>query len=304
MNKFDELVKKSLAQAEADALDQDISYNNFSRRLNSGSSEPNRIPTLHPFRRYAAVAACSFALIAAISFGSSSTVRAMAQDAVNSVKMLFVPEVIDNKVEIVQKASNELLITQSCSSSTFLSDAEISDKIGYKVSYPSKLSDFQLSSKSIGVVLGKQVTYDQGNALVPQIQSAILDDSALDKLSEYSPYRTASACYSKDGLDLFICIDKLNEPFTAPSDETTESVKIGDIEGKWFKSDVPEYPIVTENGMSKNDFTQKPQITDKTFLFWENNGIRYNLFTIIDGANISKEDAVKIASEFMSAQAK
>ncbi|HEX3044702.1 MAG TPA: hypothetical protein VHY08_08090, partial [Bacillota bacterium] len=66
----------------------------------------------------------------------SKDVRVMATELYNAVKTIFVVEGTADNYQVVEKPVEDQLFTHGVSQETQLSDSEISQKVGYHVSFP------------------------------------------------------------------------------------------------------------------------------------------------------------------------
>lgn len=254
------------------------------------------------FKKTVVISMCCLMCLTTILFSSSSSVRAAALNAIDNIKSIFVVEYSGDDLMVVQKPTNEVKFSPSVGTTTFKSDAELEELLGYKVIHPQVLNkNYKLRNRSVAVGLRKEIPYDLSIKMQQQILKAVDNQDEFSKLSEYSPFRFASSFYDKENISIYIC--------TSPSFGTCgnypekEEIKIGDIKGYWCKYKYPDYAHIEVDGMGQSDFSTKPTIKERYILEWINNDIFYSLSTLKD-STISKEEAIKIAKEFQAAQPK
>ena len=302
MDDLDILLKNVLSD-EVKYSEQDIDKNFFKlkNQLISQNSK-NRFNTFSyiNIKKFSVILVCCLICTTAILISSSSTVRAAALDAIDSIKYIFVAEYSGEDVKVVQKPTSEVKFVPSVWTTTFKSDVEVGELVGYKIVFPKTLDKvFILDNRALGVTLDKELPYDFIPKLQQQMIQACNNEEEFTKLSKYSPYRSFSGNYKKDDLTIFINSSPILGDFSSNSEN--EEVKIGDIKGFWCKYKYPNYPVIDKDGIGQSDFSVKPNIKYDYNLNWVNNNIQYSLSATLEGS-LSKEEAIKIATEFQAAQ--
>lgn len=301
MEEFDVLLKDVLEE-NVHPSEQDIEKNFLELKMNLVDSESRknyfeRFRYIN-FKKTATVSICSLLCATAILIGSSSKVRAATLSALDSIKSIFVVEGTGKDAKIVQKSTSEDIFITSNGQNTLKSDAELGKILGYKIKYPNKLAGgFELQCRALHVVLGKKLSYDSIPQIMPPFGKAVEKQEEFSKLADYSPFRTVSGSYKKGDTHISIFAEPEEQLSAAYNSPEKEEVEIGEIKGFWYEFIYPEYPY--KNGTS--DMSVKPVLKDTFSLYWVNNGIRYSLSPLV-GDKLSKEEAIKIASDFQAAQ--
>ncbi len=304
MNEFDLLIKNSINdQICPDNIDVDKSYSDLEAKLLN--SEGSKIKTYRfnyiNFKKTVAISMCSLLCVCTVLISTSATIRAVALNALDTVKMIFVQD--DNTGEIVQKPASEVYLNYNIGANTNLDDSEISKKVGYKISYPKQVGDAILSYKSL-VVRCKNVPYNLDTKTYQMMLKAVENNDVLSKLSEYKPVRFTLGTYVKDNSSVAIATSPAkNLKFDPDKNTTVEEVNIGDIKGMWIKSTEPLYPLKRDiHDMTSYDLTSKPTLEKSFKLSWELNGINYEFFTHPTEEPLSKEKSIEFAKDFMATQ--
>ncbi len=296
-NCFDEKEIKQCLIEQVDSAELDIegSYSLFLNKVTD--CKKVRRTYLGSIRKTMSIAACLAICITSLVVASSGTVRAMAQNTIDNIVSLFVVEGRGDNAQIVQKPSNELAGEIQSVEATTLSDAELSKRLGFDISFPQNImSDVTLISKHTGVLLNSEVPYLKQYELLPLMQRAVYDDDTMNALSEYSPVRYIGASYCYQDYDVIISANLLAKDI----DTSSYTEKIGDICANWEENKYPIYPFIIDNGEIKGDMTQKPYLGDKVCLSWIHNSVSYKLQQ--NGTSLTKEKAIEIANAFMKQQ--
>ncbi len=304
MNEFDLLIKNSISdQVDPHNINVDKSFSDLKAKLlNSNGSESKTLRFNYiNLKRTAVLSFCSLLCVGVILISSSSTIRAVALNALDNVRMIFVQD--DDSGEIVQKPANEVLLRYNVGGGTTLNDTEISKKVGYKISYPKQVGDATFGYKMLGVSC-KNIPYDLDPRIRQLMFKAGENDDAFSKLSEYTPLRFTLGSYVKDTTNVVIstCLAK-NLKFDPGKSTTVEDVTIGDIKGMWVKGTTPLYPLKDDiHNSTSSDMTSKPTLEKFWCLIWEVNGINYQFYTHVTEEPLSKEKSIEFAKDFMATQ--
>ncbi len=305
MNKFDLLIKNSINdQVCPDNIDVDKNFSDFEAKFlgsNCKKIKPYRFNYMN-FKRTAVISMCSLLCLGTILISSSSTIRAVALNALDSVKMIFVQD--EDSGEIVQKPANEVVIRNyNVGEGTTLDDTEISKKVGYKISYPKQVGDATFGYKMLAVNF-KNVPYDLDPRIHQLMYKAVENDDALSKLSEYMPLRNTLGSYVKDNTNVVIATTLAkNLKYHFDKDTIVEDVTIGNIKGMWVKGTTPLYPLKDDiHNSTSSDMTSKPTLEKFWCLIWEVNGINYQFYTHVTEEPLSKEKSIEFAKDFMATQ--
>ncbi len=297
MEELDVILRNTLKE-NVNTSHEDIkkNYIKFKKILNSKKKRAYMSALGYANLGRAAIGVCSIICAITILISSSSTVRASALNALNSIKTIFVVEGTGNDIKVVEKSSNENYFRISEGYNTSKSDAELGKIIGYEVQYPKTLAGFDLECRALHASLWKKLAYDSIPGIRQQLNKAINNQEAFSKLDGYSPFRFVSGSYKKG--DKSIYIYAFPEQFSTPPDcKKTEEINIGDVKGFWCETIYADYP---QKGGEEN-MSVKPDIEDTFLLYWVNNNIYYTLSSLV-GDDLSKEDAVSLASKFQAAQ--
>jgi hypothetical protein len=327
---LDSIIKDALADETGKLSDSEEGFDKIKEEIKNGKGGKKYKYALLSFgmRKSVSVFACFLAVSATLLFSTSSQARGLASQAIESITTLFVMEKKGDDLQIVQKPSNEVMLTSGVSSTTFKSDEALGKILGFDVHFPGTLdassdSPYQLNYKCLGVVLGKQLDYDVLQGLEAEMLRAVTDDEAFGRLSPYKPFRDVTGAYKKaDGSTFFINLSDIrHSPGIAggswpesndmesggPESSESESggagagrqkVRIGGCKGYWETMPVPVYPTVIENNVGKSDMTAKPVIKEVHTLMWENPQTVFILNTDRN-LELTLEEALGIAEEFM-----
>jgi len=105
----------------------------------------------------------------------SSSIRAYAEEAVQKIVKIFA---IEENNTIVERASTDPLFKAGVNGPTHLSDSEIGEKTGYKVTFPQTLnSGYSLKEKCLGLYLEKDISLNLYDELHHSMVKAIFDDN-------------------------------------------------------------------------------------------------------------------------------
>lgn len=310
MSELDNLIKRSLKTGiDINETDCENSYIKFKDNIN------NRKITKYPstklymvnLHKAAVIAICSLVCIASVLVIFSKDVKAVAIDALNNVKMLFVPDRSGGTLKIVQKPSSEVMVRPAVNGITGLDDNEIGELIGYQIRFPDKFqSGYELYERYLLIKLNNQVPYDERKSIERQMEAAIYDQEEFNRLSDYAPVRGVMGIYKykspDDKYGTKFSITSYPQTFNFDNDSNAEDVKIGNIQGYWYNIEYIDYPPFGDDSM-----THKPSIINDSYgLNWTQNGISYTLQVNnkLNLNHITKETAIALAKEFIEAQPK
>lgn len=258
-------------------------------------------------KKFVTVALCGVLAFGGMAFTFSEEVRAATLD---QLKSIFILDKSDGEYNITEVTTSEKLFTPICSQTSWLSDEELSAKLGFKVYFPEKLyGDFKYEHKAEAVGIRKVVSAEAMNQLEMNMHMAIKDDDSFKSLSEYDPYRGVFATYiKKDGSTIFInkkaAEDTSEFKYTSyeRGNKIIKETKVGKAKAAWLESVYPDYTSIIENGIGKSDIYSKPNgIVTNHSLTWVYDGVEYYLSTYQD-FELSMKEAVKIAKSFMDQQ--
>ena len=253
------------------------------------------------FKKTVVISMCCLMCLTTILFSSSSTVRAAAMSAIDGIKSIFVVEYSGDDLKIVKKPANMVKVGSSICTTTYKSDAELEELLGYKVIHPQVLNkNYILKYRAVSVGIREEIPYDLGINIQQQMLLAIDNQEEFEKLSEYSPYRSTTSIYDKNDVCIYISTSPFSTFAISPK---KEEIKIGNVIGYWCNIEYPEYPLIRINDIGQSDLSSKPTIKEKYILEWKSDDIFYSLSTLEDSV-ISKDEAIKLAEEFQAAQPK
>jgi hypothetical protein len=297
---LDELIKRAL---ELSTDNVQISPDILGR-LKSSLAAPEKIIFRKPsngwnVRKKLGLALGVILMISVICCTLSKDTRAMAATALKMVKAIFVLENEGKGYRVVKQQVEKVNLFHSVCETTQLTDIEIAEKVGYKVSFPKSLAyGYTLKDKALRVSLNKMVNYNTAEALNQRLSRAIEDDREFRKLSAFKPHREISGTYkNRQAATIFINISR-SWPKEALSGKTV-TIATGKIEANWMESPFPVYPIKKENGIKSADMTKKPaDIIITHSLYWEYGGLGYYLCSFYTN-DLTLDEAVKIAESFI-----
>lgn len=306
-NNIEDFVKKALLDEVNEISDTEDIFPKIKEEINTESIKRNKdykkYTSSHGFKKYFSLAACLTLIFTTLTFVYSAEARALASQAISSIRSIFVVEEVDDNFQIVEKSSNGALIWANVSRDIELTDEELEKKLGFSVRFPETLfGSFNLEYKTMGVQLGKAVDYESSQKLESDMFNAIEDDYALDKLKPYDPSRKVFGAYKKsDQSTIFINISRnqtLSGNKNLPAGPGAQMVIIGELDGVWVETSFPKYPYKQENGVGKEDMSQKPTIKESRYLMWQKSDKLYTL-NVYEEYKLTMEEAVKIAEDFM-----
>lgn len=239
-------------------------------------------------------------------FTFSEGTRAFAEEAFNGIKTLFVVEADKDGYTIVEKPVSEALVVQSTGKDTKLSDKELSDKVGFNVFLPIRLSKgYKLLSKSDGVVLYKPIGYDIAQSLEDLCYKAVDDAEAFESLEKYEPGRFVDGIYESGETVIAINIEK-HKMHAFSSDIKVKKTKVDDMDAFWIEFPIADYPFIIKgkgNDMrGYMDMTQRPRnVTKLHSLIWYSNDIKYTI-SLLDKSSLTMKETVNLAKLFMKEQ--
>lgn len=253
----------------------------------------------------AAAVLCITLLSAGITYSSSSSVRAFAAETASKIKTIFVVDGSSKEYKVLEEPAQKPILAMSYGETTNLSDAELSKKIGFQVSFPKELPhEFSLKGKSEFVALGK-IDYETGQKLENQIKMAINDEVIFNSLSAYRPYRGAYAFYISNKREVSIFVSPIQKEVESQLNSGKYSVlDINGAKGYWVDIPVPNYPIVSKDGTSYTDMTQKPTEINLTHsLIWLSDGT-FHQFVFQKDNELSQNEAIELAKTLISSNKK
>ena len=140
---------------------------------------------------------------------------------------------------------------------------------------------------SLGLVLTKEVTQDEGKTLEEKMTNAIEDNDVFIMLKEYDPFRTIAGFYSNKDRKSIIVIA------TMPA-KSFEEVELKRKNKTYFDDKQSNFMID-----SIKCFWIPPQEDNKyNSLIWRENGVVYMIFPI-EGKNFTIDEATNIAKKFI-----
>lgn len=296
---FENSIRQGLAQ-EADKLE--LSDKMLSRIINRiqdyEGGKKNMLRDKIPYitiKRFVTVSLCAVLILGGVMFTFSDEVKAATLEIVNSIKTIFVLEKTEDGYTIVEKTNQDVIFTTMNSRTSYLSDEELSDKLGFKIRFPKVLDgEFRLLHKYEAIGLKKQMSLEASEQLEPDISKVLEGKAELSSLSEYEPFRSVGGTYRrKAGASIFIDLAGPDSPAYPIDSKRDVKTKVGDHEAYWKAWD-------TADNYS-NYYVKPNRIIKGHSLEWESNGIRYHLGTSYD-LELTMEEAVKFAESFMSAQ--
>lgn len=241
----------------------------------------------------------------AISFETSSNLRAFATETVNKIKTIFIVEGTDKNYKVSEQPADKPIFSTGHSKITNLNDDELSKKVGFKISFPKFLCNgFNLISKYEFVMLNK-LSYENIPKVRNNISKAIDDVEVFKSLAEYNPSRAVSADYIKDDVDISIfATPNINEFKSQISSAKYTKVNLNGLEGYWLGLPVPTYPTIKQGEQFENDMSQNPnEIKIAHTLLWLSNGVCYQMVFSPD-KELSMDQTVAIAKSFISQTSK
>lgn len=255
-------------------------------------------------KRWIAISLCGILIFSGMLLAFSVEARAIALDAVNTIKTIFVLEKLEGKYEIVEKSSTDEILTPILSRGSQLSDAELTAKMGFTIRFPETLyGEYRYINKAEAVGVSKPVNADVRKQIEWDMIKATYDADVFNNLTDYEPYRNVFATYmSKKGNILFISIESSEVPLKDEATSITVETKVGGVNAAWVEEAYPNYKSIYENGIGKSDLYTKPEGISKIhYLTWTVNGVRYQLSTNTEW-ELTMEESVKIAESFMKGQ--
>jgi hypothetical protein len=306
---LEELVTQDLQRKASEVQPSDEMLSRMMGRIKAdggGNSSriKYRIPSFH-IRRWIVVTVCSAFILMGIMFTLSEDVRAATLEAIDTLKSIFVIDRSENgEYAIVEKAADDFLTSFSVCNTTYLSDEELTRKMGFHVYFPEKLNDeFKLMERVEGVGIREQVSLEVIEQMETTQLKAINDAAVFDSLAEYNPFRDVFAIYEGEkGTMLFIGMEKEVFPPIFDKNSISFETTIGGKSALWIETVRPDYKSISSNGIGKADLYTKPdKMLKDYYLVWNSDGIKYELSTS-DDLVLTMEEAVELAETFMVAQ--
>ena len=256
------------------------------------------------------VTLCGVLAFGGIAYLFSEEVRAATLDAINQIKTVFILDKSEGDYSIIELTEKEKVFTPIIAQTSWLSDEELTKKMGFNVYFPETLyRNFKYEGKAESVGIRMEISAETMTRLEINMLSAISDEEAFNSIKEYKPYRYVFATYiSEDGDTIFINMkaSEDNSEFKYTSFEKGSKIikdtKVGKARAAWLETVSLDYPKITRNGMGTSDIYEKPKNIVKNYsLTWVLGGVEYYLSTYQD-FELNMKDAVKIAESFMAQQ--
>ncbi len=307
---LDYTIKNGLLRKAGEVTPDDELLSRIIRRIQTGEIDGRHEIKNGAFKWGALKSAAIFVSVLIIStvllFTFSEGTRAFAEEAFNGIKTLFVVEADKDGYTIVEKPVSEAPVIQSIGKDTTLSDKELSDKVGFNVSLPIRLSKgYKLLSKSDGIVLYKPIGYDIAQSLEDLCYKAVDDAEAFKSLEKYESGRFVNGIYESGKAVIAINIEKHKMDVFSPGIKVKKT-KVNDMNAFWIEVPLAKYPFVIKgkgNDMrSYMDMTQRPRtVTRLHSLIWCSNDIQYTI-SLMDKSSLSMKETVDLAKLFMKEQ--
>ena len=306
---FEDRVKHELTTKAKEVEVSDLIFNRITNRIESDTGNRSLLKVKFQrtmMRKWIPVSLAAVLIIGGVMFTFSPEVRATTLGVINTIKTIFVLEKSQGEYKIVEKTTEEAIFTPSCGGTTTLSDAELSIKMGFNLTFPETLyGEYKLERKSDGMGIKKKVSEEIYQQIRLDMNKAIEDEAAFNSLSQYGPYRNVYAFYNKEGNTIAIGMVPLDGPTPEESGyiSTTIETSVRGTKAVWIELLLPIYNRVKGDGvLSKPDMYTMPNgVSTNYILTWDYNGVRYDISTILQ-SELAMEEAVKIAESFMAAQ--
>jgi hypothetical protein len=306
---FEDRIKQELTTKASEVELSDLTLDKIINRIENDAGG-NRSILKDKFqsvnmRKWIAVSLAAVLVIGGVMFTFSPEVRAATLGVINTIKTIFVLERSNGEYEIVEKTTEDAVLTPVYCKTTTLSDAELSSKMGFNLTFPETLyGEYKLEDKAEGVGIKKKVSDEICDQLQPDMLRSIDDEAVFNSLSQYNPYRNTFATYNKEGNIISVSIRSLNGavPEVHENSGTFVETSVGETKALWIELVSANYKHVTDNGVGKSDLYAKPNgISTKHILTWDYNGVRYEISPILQ-SELTMQEAVKIAESFMAGQ--
>lgn len=258
-------------------------------------------------KKVAAAILCFTIAIGVISFSTSGNLRAFAAETLDKIKTIFV---LDSSSKVVERDATKYPFPFITSKGTELSDAELSKKVGFKVAIPDNLGDnYKLLGKSESIQINN-IDYIEAQRIQKDACDAIDNIDKFHSLEKYNPARGVNAMYKKaDDMSIFVLIDAntASGDFEKQAAYWNAKIKIVDIKGikaYWLDVPFPVYPIVTKDGVTQSDMTQKPTSIETSHqLDWFSNNLHFSI-GILPNQDYSMQEIENCAKVIIDAYAK
>jgi hypothetical protein len=306
---FEDRIKQELSVKAGEVEISDLMLPRIANRIKSdaggsGSILKDKFQNII-MRKWIAVSLAAVLVIGAVMFTFSPEVRAETLNIIDTIKTIFVVEKSQGEYKIVKKTTEEPIFSPSICKATTLSDAELTSKMGFNITFPETLyGEYKLQDKAEGVGIRKNIVDRIYEQLSSDMLKAIDDDAAFSSLSQYDPYRDIFAIYNKKGSTIFIdlCSSDGPTPMEYGNISSVIETSVGDAKAVWIEVVFPDYKLIIENGVRKSDLYTEPNgISTSHFLTWDYNGVRYVTGTVHQ-SELTMEESVKVAKSFMAGQ--
>ncbi|AOT69942.1 hypothetical protein [Geosporobacter ferrireducens] len=302
---LDAKIKSELAIKAKEAELSDEMFEKIIKRIGTDTpSDDNTWNTGYTkilIKRWIAVSLCGILAFTGILLTFSVEVRALALEAANTIKTIFVLEKQKDEYKIVEKPDTDEIFKPIVSRGSGLSEAELTEKLGFHVHFPETLcEEYTYERKSEGVGITKPVNAEEWKQLQWVMIRAIADEDTFNHLSDYKPYRDVHATYmDQRGDKLFITMEDADVPIEEKNIVLVAEPKVGSVKAAWIEETYPDYKFIYENGIGQSDIYTEPEgIIKGYYLIWSVNGVRYRINTLKE-FELTMEEAVKIAKAFM-----
>jgi hypothetical protein len=306
---FEDRIKQELTTKAREVEISDLMLDNIMNRVKNDAGGDRSIlkdkfQTVI-IRKWIAVSLAAVLIIGGVMFTFSPDVRAATMGVINTIKTIFVLDKFNGEYKIVETTTDKEFFSPSVCRTTILSDAELTSKMGFNLTFPKTLyGDYKLENKAEGVGINKKVSNEICDQLQPDMFKSIDDESVFNSLSQYNPYRNTFATYDKEGNTISVSIWSLNGAVPEVHENAGAIVEtsVGEAKALWIELVSASYKHVTDNGVGKADLYTKPNgISTKHILTWDYNGVRYEISPILQ-SELTMQEAVKIAESFMAEQ--
>ncbi|MDD7793486.1 hypothetical protein [Clostridium sp. 'White wine YQ'] len=279
-------------------------FSNIVKRLENNKEESKFIIPRGIFRRSIAASLSGICILMFILFITSGEIRTFAYETANNIKSIFVLDKYKDGYKLAQKTTSEEVLMPTFTQSTKLNDEELSNKLGFKVVFPSSLKDgYEYYGRAESVGINKKVSDEVSEKLQGKLQKAINDENTFKDLKDYLPFRSVFGMYKdKNGNIIYLTMTSSEIKVRSDDAETSNKVELNKCDAYWIQEVEPDYTLTNEEGIFKADIHIRPEnITKKHFLTWQYRGVNYYLNTY-KAEEIKLEDAVKMANSFMEQQ--
>ncbi|MDP4143325.1 MAG: hypothetical protein Q8936_02410 [Bacillota bacterium] len=302
-NNFEEKIRRALLAKGSEIEPSEQLFSNIMMNVNKRKGGffmfQNTITNLRA-KKVVAASICLVLGFSCISLATSSNARAFAVETTNKILTIFT---VKKDGKIVEAQSDKALLSNpSCSIHTEQTDGELTQSLGFKVSYPDSLNDnFKLVDKAQTITLGKEITYDNWQKLNDNhtLELAIDDSKLYNALSQYKPFKHIFGIYKNEKYEIAINISHHGDfKDTISKKVVLQKTNINAIDAKWVEETYPHYPLNPKTGGL--DLTQKPVFRKHHSLEWTTNDADYSIFSdMYLSQDLTYDEAVKIAQSFI-----